>query len=45
MKILFSNKQRQGVNDGHDGKSWPTKDMDTTIECRIFCEEITAGSE
>lgn len=45
IKILFSNKQRQGVNDGHDGKSWPTKDMDITIECSIFCEEITAFSE
>jgi hypothetical protein len=44
MKILFSNKQGQGVNDGHDGKSWPTQDMDITIECSIFCEEITADS-
>ena len=45
MKILFSDKQGQGVNDGHDEKSWPTKDMDIAIECSIFCEEITAGSE
>jgi hypothetical protein len=45
MKILFSNKQGQGINNVHDEKSWPTKDMDFTIECIIFCEEITADSE
>jgi hypothetical protein len=32
MKILFSNKDEQGGNEGHDEKSWPTKDMDNTIE-------------
>jgi len=36
MKILFSNEHGQGVNDGYDGKSWPTKDMDITIECKIL---------
>ena len=45
VKILFCNKHEQGVNDCHDRKLWPTKDMDITIECSTFCEEITADSE